>query len=102
MDERVRDIMARPYLRAIQPDDGSWFGQVLELPGCFALGNTPEEAISNLSEVMESWLLSSIEQGQDVPDPFEAESGSVGRAIRRAMGRSEFARVSPSPDNPAK
>lgn len=86
--KRVREIMAKPYLRAVQPDDAAWFGQIIEFPGCFSAGDTAEEAIRNLDGVMESWLLSTIAQGQTIPEPLEDGEWRLARNILHAFGRS--------------
>jgi predicted RNase H-like HicB family nuclease len=40
-----------------------------ELPGCFAQGYTPQEAIDNLAEVRLLWIKSLLEDGLPVPEP---------------------------------
>lgn len=55
-------------------EDGTWMGQVLEFPGCFATGDTAELALATLmDEVAESWLIATAEIGQEVPAPFTVE-----------------------------
>jgi predicted RNase H-like HicB family nuclease len=44
---------------------------VLELPGCLTAGETPEEALSNLTEAMTVWIESALEHGDVIPEPTE-------------------------------
>ena len=39
-----------------------------ELLGCISYGDTPEEALNNLREAIEAWLLSAIKFGDPVPE----------------------------------
>ena len=71
MTQTVADIMKKPYIHILIPDEetGSWTGLVAEFPGCISEGDTQEEAIRNLRGTMESWLEAIIDMGQDVPPP---------------------------------
>lgn len=67
----TKSILRKPYMRVIVPEeDGSFFGTILEFPGCFAAGDTAIETLTMLEEVAESWLLSTIALGQLVPEPL--------------------------------
>ncbi len=67
MPNRLR----KPYIRIMIPDsDGSYFATILEFPGCYAEGETAEEAIENLESSAESWIKASLGQGQNIPEPF--------------------------------
>ena len=41
---------------------------VPELLGCISYGDTPEEALNNLREAIEAWLLLAIKFGDPVPE----------------------------------
>jgi hypothetical protein len=46
------DILKKPYARVVTPDeDGSYFAEIVEFPGCFAAGKTAPEALENLESV---------------------------------------------------
>jgi len=69
--DEVAKYMAKPYSRVLVPDPaGGYFAEVLELPGCFTQGDTPEEAVRNLEEAMSGWLLSALDAGQVIPEPL--------------------------------
>ena len=68
--ERVKKILARPYSRVLIPEeDGGYSAHMLEFKGCFAEGDTAEEAIQNLESAAESWLLACLDLGQLIPEP---------------------------------
>lgn len=86
----VERYVRKPYARAIIPDEsGRYAAQVLELPGCFAEGATPEEAYRNLDSAAESWLDSVLSQGMEPPEPFAAQgySGAISLRLPKSIHR---------------
>jgi predicted RNase H-like HicB family nuclease len=66
------EILRKPYARIVVPDeDGSFVAEIQEFPGCIAVGDTAAEALSNLHEVAESWLETTLARGQSIPQPIE-------------------------------
>jgi len=67
----VQRIVRKPYHRMItgEPIEG-YLGEVLELPGCVTAGETPEEALANLTEAMEVWIESALAHGDTIPEPL--------------------------------
>jgi len=64
------DYLKQPYSRIIVPDDaGGYSAEILEFPGCFAQGDTPDEAYNNLEEAAKGWIESSLERGLEIPAP---------------------------------
>lgn len=73
MDDRIAELLKEPYSRVLIPErEGGYSAFVIEFPGCVSAGDTPDEAMENLSEAMELWLEAVIEAGQSVPAPAEA------------------------------
>lgn len=56
--------------------------QVLEFPGCYAQGDTLEEAYSNLEKAAESWIEVALGQGHEIPEPSSSTTYS-GRIVLR-------------------
>ena len=48
---------------------GGYTATVPDLPGCMSDGETPEEALKNVQEAIESWIAAAKEWNEDVPKP---------------------------------
>jgi predicted RNase H-like HicB family nuclease len=67
---RAEELLQLPWSREVLADeDGGYVARVPELPGCFADGDTPEEALTNLKVVLRDWLAISVERGDTIPTP---------------------------------
>ncbi len=54
-------------------EDGYWVAECPSLPGCISQGKTKPEAVANIKEAIEGYVLSLEEDGLPVPDEhFEA------------------------------
>jgi antitoxin HicB len=78
-----KDYLQLPYARTVIPTEPNGFhAEILEFPGCFAQGDSLEEAYSNLENAAESWIESCQAQGHEVPQPSSSVSYS-GRIVLR-------------------
>ena len=50
-------------------DGGGYLATVPDLPGCMSDGETPEEALKNVQEALESWVEAAKEWNEDIPKP---------------------------------
>jgi antitoxin HicB len=50
-------------------EGGGWLIRFPDLPGCVADGITPEEAIQNGQDALQSWMLTAQEFGDPIPAP---------------------------------
>jgi predicted RNase H-like HicB family nuclease len=50
-------------------DDDAFIGEMPELPGCAADGETPEEALANLKAIAREWIQTAQELGRPIPEP---------------------------------
>jgi predicted RNase H-like HicB family nuclease len=48
-----------------------------DLEGCVAVGETPEEALSNLEEARRLWLETAYEHGDEIPLPSTRGAGGL-------------------------
>lgn len=48
--------------------DGYWVAECPSLPGCISQGKTREEAVANIKEAIEGYVVSLKEDGLPVPD----------------------------------
>ena len=55
--------------RLADSDGGGYLATVPDLPGCMSDGETPEEALKNVQEAIESWIAAAKEWNEDVPKP---------------------------------
>ena len=58
-----------------ESDGGGWLITYPDLPGCMSDGETPEEAIKNGEDAVESWLSVNIELERPVPKSSADVSG---------------------------
>lgn len=80
MKDRVRAAVDLPWSREIYVDeDGGYLARVPELPGCFADGNSVEEALASLNDVIEDWLAIAFERDERVPAPRQLAHEYSGR-----------------------
>ena len=49
-------------------EDGRWIGEVVELPGVMAYGETREQAIARVQALALRVIADRLEQGEDVPE----------------------------------
>lgn len=74
--------LRQPYARVVIPTEDGYHAEILEFPGCFAQGESPEEAYRSLEEAAYSWIEACHEQGQEVPAP-SANAGYSGKIVLR-------------------
>lgn len=88
------EYLKRPYSRVVVPEaDGTFRCEILEFPGCIAVGDTAVEALTNLENVAESWLESVLARGQAVPSPFEDNDYSGKTVLRLAKSMHQKAAI---------
>ena len=79
----IEDYFKEPYARVLIPeDDGGFSAEILEFSGCYAQGETADEAVSNLENAARSWIEAALAQGQKVPEAFARNEGSGNVALR--------------------
>ena len=79
----AKQYLKKPFARILVPtEDNRFTAEVLEFPGCFAFGNTPEEAFRRLEDAAESWIEAALEQRQQIPEPFGSSNFGGRFALR--------------------
>ena len=92
IEHHARELWERPYSRVVvREDNGAYSAKVLELPGCFAEGDTPAEVHENLEATALAWLQDELEKGESIPEP-QPEHEYSGRFLLR-LPRSLHARA---------
>jgi predicted RNase H-like HicB family nuclease len=89
-NDSAQAYLRLPYARILIPEeDGGFSAEMLEFPGCFAEGETADEAIHNLDEVAESWIEAAQEQGLEIPQPTANQpyAGRIALRLPRDLHR---------------
>lgn len=77
------------YLRLRYPvtilpeEEGGYFAEIPDLPGCMTQGETLDEVFAMIEDARRAWITASYEAGRAIPIP-RAETGYSGRFIVRA------------------
>lgn len=58
----MRQVILRPG------EDGWWIAEVPSLPGCISQGRTKEEALRNIKEAIEAYIMALQEDNLPVPE----------------------------------
>jgi len=59
----MRQVVLHPDLQ-----DGGWIAEVPSLPGCFAQGETKEEALAQARDAIATWIEGAQATGQPIPE----------------------------------
>lgn len=66
-------MTALQYPVLIEPlsreDGGGFVAIVPDLPGCMSDGMTPEEAVSNVQDAIDTWIEAAHDMGRAIPEP---------------------------------
>lgn len=75
----IEEYMALPYRMELVPDkeEGGYGARYPELSGCISCGETLETAIANLEDAKKAWLMAALEDGVNIPDPAEEDTGKT-------------------------
>ena len=52
---------------AFLDEDQEWYGEILELPGVWAVGQTEGACRAELQSTLEGWLALGLQLGHDIP-----------------------------------
>jgi predicted HicB family RNase H-like nuclease len=78
------EILKRPYARTVMPEpDGTFRSEIIEFPGCVAIGDTAVAALESLEDVASSWLEAALSKNQPIPAPIEGTEGFSGKLMLR-------------------
>jgi predicted RNase H-like HicB family nuclease len=70
--DAAAEYLKKPYGRLLVPEeDGTYRAEIMEFPGCIAVGDTAAEAVENLENAAIVWVEATIERGRSVPEPME-------------------------------
>lgn len=90
MTKSIEDYLKKPYARILIPDEtGGYSAEILEFPGCFAEGETADEAMQALERAADSWIQAALDQGQAIPQPSISHgySGRIALRLPKSLHR---------------
>jgi predicted RNase H-like HicB family nuclease len=82
------DYLRLGFRRIVRPDpEGGFAAKILEFQGCFADGETAQEAYDNLEDAAADWIRAALRQGQSIPQPVGGDgySGNIMLRLPRAL-----------------
>lgn len=90
--QSVEELAALLWSREVVADeDGVYIASVPELEGCFADGDSVEEALANLEQVLREWLELAVQEQEAIPEPrrqsSETYSGRFSVRVPRSLHR---------------
>lgn len=66
----LEDYLALPYTIEIIPDDGAWFVQIKELPGCMTEVDEWDAIRPMMEDAKRLWIELALERGRPIPEPM--------------------------------
>ncbi len=90
MTRSMEEYLKEPYTHILVPDDmGGYAAEILEFPGCFAEGETANEAMKALDRAAAAWIRAALAQGQEIPPPFRNQGygGKIALRLPKSMHR---------------
>lgn len=90
-----KSMIEYPFeIRPLSKEEGGGYSVFFpDLPGCWSDGATPEEAVKNGRDALESWLAVAQEFGDEIPKPFSAVSGRFVQRVPRSLHAQLIARA---------
>ena len=77
MRDQARELAERPYtFTVVRGEDGVWTSGVLEMSGVISEGDDPGEAIEMAGNALRGIILTMLEDGLQIPEPFETREYS--------------------------
>lgn len=90
--KNVEYYMSLSYRLEVIPDldEGGYVVRYPDLPGCFSVGETMQEALANAEDARRVWTEAALEEGIMIPEPDSLEhySGQFKLRIPKSLHRS--------------
>ena len=75
-------------MRLKQNNDGSYFVEIEELPGCMSEGNSKLEALKMIEDAKKAWLTIALKRRMKIPEPEKDEfSGKLNVRMPKFLHR---------------
>lgn len=89
MTKKLKYYLNLKYtVRLKKNSDGTFFGEIEELPGCMTEGDNSEETLEMLEDAKRAWIKVALERGLNIPEPTSDEySGKFNVRIPKFLHR---------------
>jgi predicted RNase H-like HicB family nuclease len=77
LTEYIDEALSRARYELISDPDEQYYGEISELPGVWASGETLESCRRELKDVVEGWILLSVKRSLPIPKLGAAEIKEV-------------------------
>ena len=75
-------------IRLKQNQDGSYFAEIEELPGCMSEGDNKKEALEMIDDAKKAWLGVALKRNMTIPEPEKDEfSGKLNVRMPKFLHR---------------
>lgn len=75
-------------IRLKQNEDGSFFAEIEELPGCMSEGDTKVEALRMIEDAKKAWITVALKRKINIPEPEKDEfSGKLNVRMPKFLHR---------------
>jgi antitoxin HicB len=74
MTRTIEYYLSLPYTIEITPDEGAWFVQIKELPGCMTEVDEWDQIRPMIEDAKRLWIEAAIAHGQAIPEPVGAKA----------------------------
>lgn len=75
-------------IRLKQNEDGSFFAEIEELPGCMSEGDSKEEALRMIEDAKRAWIYVALKRKINIPEPEKDEfSGKLNVRMPKFLHR---------------
>lgn len=82
-----KEILKMPYERVLIPEEeGGFSAYIAEFEGCFAQGDSADEALAALHETALAWLQAELDDQKDIPAPWNIKEFSGKMLLRLPKG----------------
>jgi len=69
MTQIFEERLAIPYRIILMPEYDAWTATIPDLPGCMAVGESPEEALQLIQDAKQGWITASMMRNLPIPEP---------------------------------
>jgi antitoxin HicB len=74
MTRTIEYYLSLPYTIEITPDDGAWFVQIKELPGCMTEVDEWDQIRPMIEDAKRLWIEAALAHDQTIPEPHSAKA----------------------------